>query len=84
MLTEKEQISVKVDREIIDKIDKITDNRSQAIEAGLQLWYVKKIEEQVRSFYENRPKSDIEDEREWLEFVEAQIEEVWNTAIKGC
>jgi len=46
--------------------------------AGLQLWYVKQIEEQVRSFYENRPKSDIEDEQEWLEFVEDQIEEVWN------
>jgi len=54
MLTEKEQISVKVDREILEKIDQITDNRTQAIEAGLQLWYVKQIEEQVRSFYENR------------------------------
>lgn len=55
-----------------------TDKRSQNIAAGLPLWYVKKIEEQVRSFYENRPNSDIEDEREWLELVESQIEEVWN------
>jgi len=68
----KEKISVKVDREILEKIDPYTDNRTQEIEAGLQLWDVKKIEEQVRSFYENRPKSDIEDEREWLEFVEGQ------------
>ncbi len=37
MLTEKEQISVKVDREILKKIDQITDNRTQAFEAGLQL-----------------------------------------------
>lgn len=74
MLTEKEEKIVKVDK----RIGQITDNRSQKIAAVLPLWYVKKIEEQVRSFYENRPNSDIEDEREWLELVESQIEEVWN------
>ncbi|WP_449418500.1 hypothetical protein [Phormidium nigroviride] len=76
--SQKRQVSVTIDADIIDKIDSLTDDREAAIAQALRLWYAKQIEDQLRKFYQNRTQADIEDEQEWFDFVENQIEETWS------
>ena len=76
--SQKQQVSVTVDADIIEKIDSLTDDREAAIAQALRLWYAKQIEDQLRKFYQNRTQADIEDEQEWFDFVEDQIEETWS------
>ena len=76
--TQKREVLVALDAEFADKIDQLTDNWTEAIEQALRLWYAKQIEDKLRKFYQNRSQEDIEDEKEWFDFVEEQIEEAWN------
>ena len=75
--TQKREVLVALDAEFADKIDQLTDDWTEAIEQALRLWYAKQIEDKVRKFYQNRSQEDIEDEKEWFNFVEEQIEEAW-------
>jgi flagellar biosynthesis chaperone FliJ len=75
--THKREVLVALDAEFADKIDQLTDNWTEAIEQALRLWYAKQIEDKLREFYQNRSQEDIEDEKEWFNFVEEQIEEAW-------
>jgi archaellum biogenesis protein FlaJ (TadC family) len=76
--TQKREVLVALDAEFADKIDQLTDNWTEAIEQALRLWYAKQIEDKLRNFYLNRSPEDIQDEKEWFDFVEEQIEEAWN------
>jgi hypothetical protein len=76
--TQKREVLVALDSEFADKIDQLTDDWTEAIEQALRLWYAKQIEDKVRNFYLNRSPEDIQDEKEWFDFVEEQIEEAWN------
>ena len=73
----KREVLVALDAEFAEKIDELTDNWTEAIEQALRLWYAKQIEDKLRQFYQNRSQEDIEDEKEWFNFVEEQIEEAW-------
>lgn len=75
----KREVLVALDAEFADKIDKLTDNWTEAIEQALRLWYAKQIEDKLRKFYQNRSPEDIEDEKEWFNLVEEQIEETWSS-----
>ena len=75
--TQKREVLVALDAEFADKIDELTDDWTEAIEQALRLWYAKQIEDKLRKFYQNRSQEDIEDEKEWFNFVEEQIEEAW-------
>jgi len=75
--TQKREVLVALDAEFADKIDQLTDDWTEAIEQALRLWYAKQIEDKLRKFYQNRSQEDIEDEKEWFNFVEEQIEEAW-------
>ena len=75
--TQKREVLVALDAEFAEKIDQLTDNWTEAIEQALRLWYAKQIEDKLRKFYQNRSQEDIEDEKEWFNFVEEQIEEAW-------
>jgi len=77
--TQKREVLVALDAEFADKIDQLTDNWTEAIEQALRLWYAKQIEDKLRKFYQNRSPEDIEEEKEWLNFVEEQIEETWSS-----
>ncbi|WP_293132887.1 hypothetical protein [Microcoleus sp. bin38.metabat.b11b12b14.051] len=76
--TQKREVLVALDAELAEKIDQLTDNWTEAIEQALRLWYAKQIEDKLRKFYQNRSQEDIQDEKEWFDFVEEQIEEAWN------
>ena len=75
----KREVLVALDAEFAEKIDELTDNWTEAIEQALRLWYAKQIEDKLRQFYQNRSQEDIEDEKEWFNFVEEQIEETWSS-----
>ena len=75
----KREVLVALDAEFAEKIDQLTDNWTEAIEQALRLWYAKQIEDKLRKFYQNRSQEDIEDEKEWFNFVEEQIEETWSS-----
>lgn len=71
----KQRVSVTVDSQLLAEIDKLTENRSAAFEEALRLWRAKKIEEQLRQFYQNRSQADIQEEEEWAQFAQEQMEE---------
>jgi len=77
--TQKREVLVALDAEFAEKIDQLTDDWTEAIEQALRLWYAKQIEDKLRKFYQNRSPEDIEEEKEWFNFVEEQIEETWSS-----
>lgn len=71
----KQRVSVTVDSQLLAEIDKLTENRSAAFEEALRLWRAKKIEDQLRQFYQNRSQANIQEEEEWAQFAQEQMEE---------
>jgi metal-responsive CopG/Arc/MetJ family transcriptional regulator len=74
--SQKQRISITVDSQLLEEVDRMTKNRSAAVEEGLRLWRKQQIEEQLRNFYQNRSQTDIEFEKEWGQFSQAQMEEI--------
>ncbi|WP_036481672.1 ribbon-helix-helix domain-containing protein [Myxosarcina sp. GI1] len=74
----KQRISITVDSQLLEEIDRLTKNRSAAVEAGLRLWHKQQIEEQLRNFYQNRSQKDIEFEQEWARSTQEQAIAAWD------
>jgi metal-responsive CopG/Arc/MetJ family transcriptional regulator len=72
----KQRISITVDAQLLQEIDRLCDNRSAAVEEGLRLWRRKQIEQQLRESYQNLSRSDIALEQEWTQFTSQQMEEI--------
>lgn len=72
----KQRISITVDAKLLQDIDKITENRSAAVEEGLRLWHRQQIENQLRTFYLNQQPTDRQFDSEWGEFAQTQMEEI--------
>ena len=72
----KQRISITVDRQLLQEIDQLTNNRSSAVEEGLRLWRRQQIEAQLRSFYQQRSQEEQEFEQEWAEFSQEQMEQI--------
>lgn len=77
----KRRFSVTIDANLANQVDKLTDNRSQAIEEGLRLWYIKQTEDQLRHFYENRSQADIGFEEAWVQDTQDEAIAVWDKAL---
>jgi metal-responsive CopG/Arc/MetJ family transcriptional regulator len=73
--SQKQRVSITVDAQLLAEIDKLTENRSAAFEEALRLWRAKKIESQLRQFYQNRTQVNIEEEQDWAQFAQEQMEE---------
>ena len=76
--SQKQRISITVDTQLLKEIDKLTKNRSAAVEAGLKLWRKQQIEEQLRHFYQNRSVTDESFEKEWTEATQEQAISGWD------
>ncbi len=76
--SQKQRVSITVDSQLLVEIDKLTDNHSAAFEEALRLWRAKKIEEQLRQFYQNRSQADIEEEQEWAEVTQDEAISAWD------
>lgn len=75
----KRRVSITLDAELLDEIDRLSDNRSAVIEEALRLWRIQKIDEQLRQFYQSRSQADLEQEEVWAEFAQQQLEETTGT-----
>jgi metal-responsive CopG/Arc/MetJ family transcriptional regulator len=73
---QKQRVSITVDTDLLNEIDKLTANRSAAFEEGIRLWYARQIEEQLRKFYQSRSHADIDFEEEWADYALSQMEEI--------
>lgn len=75
---QKQRVSITVDAQLLNEIDKLTDNRSAAFEEGIRLWYAKQIEDQLRKFYESRSQADIDDELAWTQATQDEAISGWD------
>ncbi len=64
-----------LDAELLDEIDRLSDNRSAVIEEALRLWRNQRIDAQLRQFYQSRSQADLDQEDVWAEFAQQQLEE---------
>ena len=47
--SQKQRISITVDADLLAEVDRLTKNRSAAVEEGLRFWRKQQIEEQLRN-----------------------------------
>jgi metal-responsive CopG/Arc/MetJ family transcriptional regulator len=73
---QKPRISVTIDEQLLKEMDRLTNNRSAAVEEGLRLWIRKQIENQLRQSYLNQTASDIAFEQEWAQLAHKQMEKI--------
>ncbi|NMF83444.1 ribbon-helix-helix domain-containing protein [Nodosilinea sp. P-1105] len=73
---DKRQVSIMLDAELLDEIDRLSDNRSAVIEEALRLWRNQRIDAQLRQFYQSRSQADLEHEEAWAKFAEYQLGEI--------
>jgi hypothetical protein len=84
--SEKRQISIAVDAQLLDEIDKLVgavpgdseSGRSRVFEEALQLWRTQKIAAQLTQFYQERSPADVEAEEDWAESTELGAIAAWN------
>ena len=72
----KQRISITVDSQLLHDIDRLTNNRSAAVEQGLRLWRRQQIEDQLRDSYLNQSPEDQQLEADWAELAQNQMEEI--------
>ena len=72
----KQRILITVDAKLLQDIDRMTENRSAAVEAGLRLWHRQQIENQLRAFYQAQKPTDRQFDEDWGEFAQTQITEI--------
>lgn len=72
----KQRISITVDAKLLQEIDRLTENRSAAVEEGLRLWQRKQIENQLRQSYSNVTSEEVAFEREWTQLAQTQMEQI--------
>jgi post-segregation antitoxin (ccd killing protein) len=72
----KQRISITVDAQLLQQIDRLTENRSAAVEEGLRLWQRQQIENQLRQSYSNPRASEVDFEQEWTQLAQTQMAEI--------
>lgn len=72
----KQRISITVDSQLLHDIDRLTDNRSAAVEQGLRLWRRQQTEDQLRASYQKPGREAQQLEEDWAEFAQTQMEEI--------
>ena len=76
--SQKQRISITVDADLLTEVDRLTKNRSAAVEEGLRLWRKQQIEQQLQNYYQNRSQTDMEFEREWTESTQESAIAAWS------
>ncbi|QUS60752.1 hypothetical protein IQE94_00800 [Synechocystis sp. PCC 7339] len=72
----KQRISVTVDVALLKNIDRLTENRSTAVEEGLRLWYQRHLEEQLLVFYQQQSQESQKFDQDWADFAQSEIEHI--------
>ncbi len=71
-----QRISITVEAKLLQDIDRMTENRSAAVEEGLRLWYRQENENQLRAFYQTQKPTERQFDQNWGEFAQTQMEEI--------
>ena len=79
----KQRISVTIDADLLDAIDRYADNRSAAVEEGLRLWQKQQVENQLRVFYRQQSLEEREREEVWAEFAHGEMEAAIDSGSEG-
>lgn len=61
----KQRISITVDSQLLQSIDRLADNRSQVVEAALRLWYQQQIEAQLKHSYQQQTPQQLAFDENW-------------------
>lgn len=77
MSSPKQRITITIDTSLLQEVDRFSNNRSAAVEEALRLWRKQQIENQLRSFYQNRSQSDIEEESLWADQTQEAAMMCW-------
>ncbi|MBE9203066.1 hypothetical protein IQ218_05835 [Synechocystis salina LEGE 06099] len=72
----KQRISVTVDGALLKNIDRLTENRSTAVEEGLRLWYQRRLEEQLLIFYQQQSQEAQKFDQDWADFAQSEMEQI--------
>ncbi len=75
---QKQRISITIDPQLLQEVDKLTKNRSAAVEAGLKLWHKQQIEEQPQHIYQDHSGTDESVEKELTEATQEQAISGWD------
>ncbi len=73
---QKQRISITVDSQLLESIDRLTDNRSQVVEAALRLWYQQQIKEQLRQSYQQQTPQQQEFDDHWSKLAQTELEKI--------
>lgn len=71
----KQRVTVTIDASLLRIVDRLSENRSAAIEEALQLWYRQQIEAQLQRFYMNR--GSLEEEDQWSQLTQNMAIASW-------
>ncbi|URR35763.1 ribbon-helix-helix domain-containing protein [Thermosynechococcus sp. HN-54] len=73
----KRRITVTIDAQLLEAIDRISKNRSATIEKALRLWHAHQVEEQLLAFYQHRPERDETEEIQWAQATQFNAFDAW-------
>jgi metal-responsive CopG/Arc/MetJ family transcriptional regulator len=77
--SQKRRISVTIDADLLSVVDQLTDNRSAAFEEALRLWRAQKLQDQLKTFYQQRSQSAADEEIEWVRDTQDGAIAHWNS-----
>mgnify|MGYP006436569327 CR=1 FL=1 len=73
----KQRITITIDTSLLQEVDRLSNNRSATVEEALHLWRKQQIENQLRSFYQNRSQRDMEEESLWADQTQEAAMSSW-------
>jgi hypothetical protein len=73
----KQRVTVTIDARLLSAVDRLSQNRSAAIEEALHLWHRQQIEAQLQRFYTNRNSHSLQEEEQWAQVTQDNAIASW-------
>lgn len=73
----KQRVTVTIDARLLSAVDRLSQNRSAAIEEALHLWHRQRIEAQLQRFYTNRNSHSLQEEEQWAQATQDNAIASW-------
>ena len=73
----KQRVTVTIDAKLLSAVDRLSQNRSAAIEEALHLWRRQQIEAQLQRFYTNRNSHSLQEEEQWAQATQDNAIASW-------
>lgn len=73
----KQRVTVTIDAKLLSAVDRLSQNRSAAIEEALHLWHRQQIEAQLQRFYTHRNSQSLQEEEQWAQATQDKAIASW-------